>query len=47
MSQPLPLSSFERPSATENWGDFKREALLIAKTQPELWDARRVSRRNV
>ena len=39
MAQPLPISSFERLSATENWTDFKREALLIAKTQPELWDA--------
>jgi hypothetical protein len=39
MAQPLPISSFERLSATENWGDFKREALLIARAQPELWDA--------
>ena len=39
MAQTLPISSFDKLSATDNWGDFKREALLIAKTQPELWDA--------
>src|SRR6516225_4373824 len=39
MAQPLPISSFERLSATENWGDFKREALIIARAQPEFWDA--------